>query len=217
MEMIVSRRCGPSAKETISAFPTENLEARHRDLPYGLTTNACQAESSRPGSFGGPCQGLPLDLPERAQLRPAFVAVPLARSRWPSWHSPSWPGQTGFDTDWPLQPKYHRGAGRWRRILSARLSGRRDDVRRKGIRTDAVAGDRDGRLFRALCWPEPCRRRPRTFTWSVSSEPTRHAAWRRRGKAGAQPDESGALLTAVRPSVIPGIFLPYPAEPPFSA
>ncbi len=93
-----------------------------------------------------------LPLSRRALAALALVfALPALAEDWP-------------DTDWP---RAQQPAGPALEAFERYAFGRRDDVRRKGIRTDAVVVIRDGRLLYER-YAGPSRAETPHLTWSVS-------------------------------------------------
>lgn len=93
-----------------------------------------------------------LPLSRRALAALALVfALPALAEDWP-------------DTDWP---RAQQPAGPALEAFERYAFGRRDDVRRKGIRTDAVVVIRDGRLVYER-YAGPSRAETPHLTWSVS-------------------------------------------------
>ncbi|RCH28375.1 beta-lactamase family protein [Pseudomonas aeruginosa] len=93
-----------------------------------------------------------MPLSRRALAALALVfALPALAEDWP-------------DTDWP---RAQQPAGPALEAFERYAFGRRDDVRRKGIRTDAVVVIRDGRLLYER-YAGPSRAETPHLTWSVS-------------------------------------------------
>ncbi|MBH9367608.1 serine hydrolase [Pseudomonas aeruginosa] len=99
---------------------------------------------------GPPMPALPLSRRALAALALVF-ALPALAEDWP-------------DTDWP---RAQQPAGPALEAFERYAFGRRDDVRRKGIRTDAVVVIRDGRLVYER-YAGPSRAETPHLTWSVS-------------------------------------------------